>query len=237
MSTVSPTSRTRTRQVWIEFGDSAGGHLSLVQPEVQYGRRHPVEIGQLNAIEIRQPKLAAHALCGQSVRDDMPDAQTGHADAQRAEPCLFLGGDQIPVAIQPHRSKRPGAQHRHDGPPPGVVRPPAGFGNQLRIGWRPKAPQFLELFLAMVDEFDDGIGAQLLQYRIVCGVCGVENLSGAGSYGHLLGAQPRRRMGAQIGPSATMVNGAANGNSSSSEYSSARRMNVARSKAASSIAK
>ena len=228
VSTVSPTSRTRTQEVWVELGDPAGSHLGLVQPEVQYGRRHPVEIGKLNAIEIRQPKLAAQALRGQGVRDDMPDAQTDDTDAQRAEPGLLLGGDHVPVAVQPDRSKRPRSQHRHNGPPPGVIRPPAGFGNQLRIGWRPKPAQFLELFLAMVDEFDDGIGAQLLQYRIVCGVCGVENLSGAGSYGHLLGAQPRRRMRAQIGPPAIIVNGAANENSSSSEYSSACRINVAR---------
>jgi hypothetical protein len=48
------------------------------------------------------------------------------------------------------------------------------------------------LFLVMVDEFDGGIGAQLLQYRIVCGVSGIENSSGAGNYGHLLGRQRRR---------------------------------------------
>jgi hypothetical protein len=71
----------------------------------------------------------------------------------------------------------------------------------------------------MVDEFDGGIGAQLLQYRIVCGVSGVENLSGAGSYGRLLGGQPRRRMRPQIGSPAVIVNSVANGDSSSSEYS------------------
>jgi hypothetical protein len=38
-------------------------------------------------------------------------------------------------------------------------------------------------------------------------------LSGAGSYGRLLGGQPRRRMRAQIGPPAVMLNGAANGDS------------------------
>jgi hypothetical protein len=39
------------------------------------------------------------------------------------------------------------------------------------------------LFLATIDEFDDGIGAQLLQDRIFCAVGGIENLSAAGNYG------------------------------------------------------
>jgi hypothetical protein len=73
------------------------------------------------------------------------------------------------------------------------------------------------LFLAVVNEFDDRIGAQLLQYRVVCGVCRVENLSGAGTYGHLLSVPPRQRMRAQIGPRATVLDDVANGNSSSSE--------------------
>ena len=217
----------------VELGDSAGSHLGFVQPEVQYGRRHPVEIGQLDPVEIRQPKLAAQALCCRGVRDDMSDAQTGDSDAQRAEACLFIGGDQVPVAVQPHRPKRPGTQHRRDRPPPGVVRPPAGFGDQCGVGRRPKAAQLLALFVEMVDEFDDGIGAQPLQHRFI----GVENLCRAGSDGHLLGGQLRRRMRAQIGPSATVVNGTANGNSSSSEQTSARRMNVARPSVASSVAK
>ena len=68
-----------------------------------------------------------------------------------------------------------------------------------------------------INEFDAGIGAQLLQYRIVCGVCRVENLSGSGTYGHLLGAPQCQRMRAQIGPRATMLNDVANGNSRSSE--------------------
>ena len=34
-----------------------------------------------------------------------------------------------------------------------------------------------------INEFDDGIGAQLLQYRVVCGVCRIENLSSTGTYG------------------------------------------------------
>ena len=38
----------------------------------------------------------------------------------------------------------------------------------------------------MVEEFDDGISAQLLQYRTIGGVCGIENFSGARSYGPLL---------------------------------------------------
>src|SRR5271166_2500414 len=195
-----PDLQNPDEEVWIEFGDSAGGHLGLVKSEVQYGRRQPVKIRQLDAIEIRQPKLAAQALRCQGMRDDMPDAQTNNTDAQRAKPGLLLGGDHAPVAVQPDRAKRPRSQHCHDGPPPRVVRPSAGFGNQLRIGWGPKPPQFLELFLAMVYYFDDGIGAQLLQYRIVGGVGGVENLSGTGSYGHHLGPQPRQRMRAQIVP-------------------------------------
>ena len=132
VSTVSPAVQNPDLQIRVELGDPAGGRLGLIQPEVEYGRRHPVEIGQLEAIEIRQPKLAAHALRRQGVGNDMPDAQAGDSDAKRAEPRLFLGGNQIPVAVQPHRPKSPRTQHGHNRPPPGVIRPPAGFGGQLR---------------------------------------------------------------------------------------------------------
>ena len=104
-----PNAQNPDLQVRVDFRDSAGSHLGFVQPDVQYGRRHSVEIGQLNAIEIRQPKLAAHALRCQGVCDDMPDTQTNNADAQPAKPCLFLCGDHVAVAVQPHRPKRPRA--------------------------------------------------------------------------------------------------------------------------------
>jgi hypothetical protein len=38
------------------------------------------------------------------------------------------------------------------------------------------------LFLATIDEFDDGIGAQPVQDRIVCAVSRIENLSAKGNY-------------------------------------------------------
>lgn len=51
-------------------------------------------------IEIRQAKPATQSLDRQGVRDDMPDAQAGDANGQRAEPGLFRNGDVVPVAIK-----------------------------------------------------------------------------------------------------------------------------------------
>jgi hypothetical protein len=45
--------------------------------------------------------------------------------------------------------------------------PPPGFGEQLWIGRRTKPPQVFELLLAVIDEFDDRIDAQPLQWRII----------------------------------------------------------------------
>ena len=172
------------RQIRIELGDSAGGHFSFVQPDVEYGRRHAVQVGKFKVIEIRQPKHAAQSLRRECVRDDMSSAQPGNTDTQFTQSRLLFRGDHISVAIQPYRPKTPRAEHRHNRPPPGVIRPPAGLGGKLRVRWWQQPPQLGELGVAVVDELDDRIGAQLVQHGLVGGILGVEYRCRACCDGH-----------------------------------------------------
>ncbi len=147
------------RQVGVEFGDSARGRLGLVQPDVEHRRRDPVEIAQLQLVEIRQPEFAAQALGSERVRDDVTGAQPDDADPQRTQSRLFVDCDHIPVAVQPHRPKTPRAQYCHCRPPPGVVRPPATFVEQLGARWWQQPAQFRQLRFAVIDEVDVRFGA------------------------------------------------------------------------------
>ena len=171
-------------QIRIELGDSAGGHFSFVQPDVEYGRRHTVQVGKFKVIEIRQPKHAAQSLRRKSVRDDMSSAQPGNTDTQFTQSRLLFRGDHVSVAIQPHRPKTPRAEHRHNRPPPGVIRPSAGLGGKLRARRWQQPPQLGELGVAMVDELDDRIVPQLVQHGLVGGILGVEYRCRACCDGH-----------------------------------------------------
>jgi hypothetical protein len=114
----------------------------------------------------------------------MSSAQPDNTDTQFTESRLFVRGDHVAVAIQPHRPKPPRAEHRDNRPPPGVIRPPAGLGGKRRARWWQQPPQLGELGVAVVDELDDGIVSQLVQHGLVGGILGVEYRCRACCDGH-----------------------------------------------------
>jgi len=120
------------------------------------------------------------------MRDDVARAQSDDADPQPTESCLFVGGDDVPVAIQPNSCEAPRSQYRDHRATPWEVGPAAWFLEETGIRPRQQPLQFRPLSRPGVDEFDGGIRAQLLQHRVVGRVLGVEDQSRGCCDGHLL---------------------------------------------------
>ena len=69
VSLVKPESNTRTVEIRVDLGDPAGGGGRLVHADVEDRRGNPVEVGQLEFVEVRQPELATQSLLRQGVGD------------------------------------------------------------------------------------------------------------------------------------------------------------------------
>jgi hypothetical protein len=148
-------------------------HDRLVEPEVQHSGGDPVEVGQLESIEVGQAQHAAAALHREGVRDGMPDAQPGDPYPEAAESGLFRRGDETSVAVEAERPKTARPQHADDGSAPRVVDPLGRLCDEFGCRRRAKLPQPVELFAAAIDEFDPRVCPQLRE-RV-----SVENLDAA----------------------------------------------------------
>ena len=100
---------------------------ALFTPRSRTLAGNAVEVGQLDGVEVGQPKLAGQALHGQDVGDRVAGAEADHADAQGPLPGLLGAGELVAVAVEPQRAERTRAEQPHHGPPPGVVDPALGL--------------------------------------------------------------------------------------------------------------
>ena len=67
--------------------------------------RHAIEVGELEAIEVSEARVAAYALCRKCVCDGMTHAQADHTDPELTELTLFLRGDLVLITFQPDCAK------------------------------------------------------------------------------------------------------------------------------------
>ena len=222
VSVVSPASKTRTGRYGSTSAIRRAATARLVHAEVEHRRGHPVEVGQFEAVEVGEPQLPAQPLGRQRVGDDVADAESGHADAQRAEPVLLVGGDDVAVAVQPHARENPAAPGRRRRCAATGSTPTGRGSSSTAASGAAAAGAALRAALDVpVEELDARVGAQPVEHRAIGGVVGVQELGRA----HVAGRRRRRssdrprlagcRTRAQIGPSATIVNGTATGKSPS----------------------
>ncbi len=161
--------------VGVDFGDALCGNDGLVHADVEKRRGNPVEVRQLQLVEIRQPQLRAHPLGGEGVGDGVADAEAHDADPKRAELLLLLDRDEVPVAVQSHPAKRPRAEDADHCPPPRVVDPAARLSQQALVRpWQ----QFLKvatLFGQSIDHHDLGARTQSVKKFEVTGIVRIDD--------------------------------------------------------------
>ncbi len=142
------------RQVGVEFGDPSRCHDRLVHADVEHGCRNPVQVRQLEGVEVGEPQFAAQSLGSQRVGDRVPDGQAHHTDPQSGQRVLLREGDHVAVAVQPQPAKSLRAGDGNDRPTPRVVRPAHRLGEDLRIWSGTQRLQSCRELGCAVDEFD-----------------------------------------------------------------------------------
>ena len=163
------------RKVWIELGDPPGTHDCLVHTQVEDRCGHPIEIGQLQVVEVGKPQLTAQALCRKGVGNGVSHTLADDADAEPAEAVELSGGDQMSIAVKSHLPKCARTQNTYHGPAPGIVGPASGLGRHIGRR-RGSQPLQAGLLLAhIVDELDPCVGSQFPEESLMGGIVGVEN--------------------------------------------------------------
>ena len=135
LSSVDTAGEHVDSQIRIEFGHAAGHDDGFVDAEIAHRGRNPVQVRQLDAVQVGEPEAAAQALLGQRVGDGMADAEAHDADVQPTEPVLLGLGDLVAVAVQPELAVGEGRRHGDQRPPPRVPRP-GGPGRAVGVGQR-----------------------------------------------------------------------------------------------------
>ena len=83
---VDPAGIGDDADVGIELGDLARGEDDLVHADVGDAARDPVEVREVQHVEVGQPQLAADALVRHRRHHRAPDRQAGHGHAQPGQP-------------------------------------------------------------------------------------------------------------------------------------------------------
>ncbi|NCL78304.1 hypothetical protein AIIKEEIJ_05802 [Rhodococcus sp. YH1] len=96
-----PVGPHRQGQVRIQLRESSRGHDRLVRAQIDEGGRHPVEIRQLDRVEVGEPQFPAHPVEHQRLRNREADAQSDDPHRHPAQPVLFGRRHLVPVAVQP----------------------------------------------------------------------------------------------------------------------------------------
>jgi len=91
----------RHLKVRIDLGDPSGCDDRLVDTEVEHRTGDPVEVRELEGVEVGEAELAGQPLHGHRVRDRVPRAETDDADAQRSLERLLLPRQLVPVPVEP----------------------------------------------------------------------------------------------------------------------------------------
>ena len=86
--------------VRVELGHLAGSQDDLAHADVGEAAGHPIEVRQVEDVEVGEPQLAADALVRHRGHDRAPDRQAGDGHAEPRQALLLLRGDGVAVAVQ-----------------------------------------------------------------------------------------------------------------------------------------
>ena len=173
---VDPGRERDDADVRIQLGDLARGQHDLAHADVGDAARHPVQVREVQHVEVGEPQLAADALVHHRRDDGAPDRQAGHGHAEPAQPPLLLPGDRIPVAVEAQLAVQGLRQDVHQPAAPRIEDPgPEGgrlaaiqhaldgcarLGAGERVARRSAPDELLQLRLQLVDDHDAGIRSQ-----------------------------------------------------------------------------
>ena len=168
----------RHSDVGVDLRDTAGGDHGLVHAEVENGAGNPVQVGQFEGVEVREPQAATRTFQRKSQRDRVTDAQSDDPHGHVPEAFLFLRGDLVPIPVQPQQPERCGSEQTHHRPSPRVVRPHRSLVQRTRSRCGDEGTEALDLLVEPIDEDHRGVAAETVQYRRVPGVALVEQQCG-----------------------------------------------------------
>nr|WP_276602898.1 hypothetical protein [Nannocystis pusilla] len=109
----------------VDLGDVAGGDQDLGDAEVVDGAADPVEVGQVEAVEVGQADLADAALERHRRRHRLTDRQADHADSLLGQAGLLFGRQLVLVAVGPQLDELGLVEQVHQTRGPRVVDPHA----------------------------------------------------------------------------------------------------------------
>ena len=159
--------------VGIELGDLARGEHDLVHADVGDAAGDPVEVREIEHVEVGEPQLAADALVRDRRHHRAADREAGHGDAQPRQPPLLVRRDRVAVAVEAQLAVQRLGQDVHQPAAPRIEDPRpegrrlAAVQHALHRGAQP-APasslarraaldELLELLAQLVDD-DDASG-------------------------------------------------------------------------------
>ena len=159
--------------VGVELGDLARREHDLADADVGDAARDPVQVRQVEHVEVREPELAADALVHQGRHDRATDGQPRDGDLSR-QPVLLGRGDRVAVAVEAQLAVQLLRQDVDERAAPRVVEPHAlalDRHDRVAVARRPAARQLLDLRRQLVDHRDR---------RIVAVVRGVDDQRAVG---------------------------------------------------------
>ena len=86
--------------VRVELGHLAGSQDDLAHADVGEAAGHPIEVRQVEDVEVGEPQLAADALVRHRGHHRAPDRQAGDGHAEPRQALLLLRRDGVAVAVQ-----------------------------------------------------------------------------------------------------------------------------------------
>ena len=78
--------------------------------------------------------MTAQPLLREGVCDRVADAEPDDPNPEQTESVLLLGGDQVPITVEPHGAKGPRTQNSRDSSSPRVVGPALRFRDHVGVG-------------------------------------------------------------------------------------------------------
>lgn len=108
------------REVGVDACDAPGDDHGLVHGKLVDARREPVEVREVEAIEIGEDHLPGQMLLGNGHGGLATHRQAHHADALRPQALLLLAGERVLVAIGDDFAVLVWWQDVHDGAEPGA---------------------------------------------------------------------------------------------------------------------
>ena len=87
-------------KVGIDLGDATSGDDRLVHAKVEHARGDPVEVGELESVEVGEAYFAGETFHRNDVGDGVARAESHDTDAQRALASLLRARHLVAVSVQ-----------------------------------------------------------------------------------------------------------------------------------------